>query len=102
MRFSGLRFPRPGSDDDRHLIRCVPDSPFGHDLLCGFRAGAPSGRSPTMIVFEDVSVLYRGVPALDRVSLTIPDGALGVLVGPSGSGKSTLIRLVNRLVEPDR
>jgi osmoprotectant transport system ATP-binding protein len=55
-----------------------------------------------MIVFEDVSVLYRGVPALDCVSLKIQDGALGVLVGPSGSGKSTLIRLVNRLVEPDR
>jgi osmoprotectant transport system ATP-binding protein len=55
-----------------------------------------------MIVFEDVTVLYSGVPALERVNLTIQDGALGVLVGPSGSGKSTLIRLVNRLVQPDR
>jgi osmoprotectant transport system ATP-binding protein len=55
-----------------------------------------------MIVFEDVTVRYRGVPALEGVNLTIQEGALGVLVGPSGSGKSTLIRLVNRLVEPDR
>jgi osmoprotectant transport system ATP-binding protein len=54
-----------------------------------------------MIVFEDVSVFFDGVPALDRVSLAIDQGDLCVLVGPSGSGKSTLIRLVNRLVLPD-
>ncbi|NTU56602.1 MAG: ABC transporter ATP-binding protein, partial [Anaerolineales bacterium] len=36
----------------------------------------------------------KGVVALDRVNLTIPDGQTFVVVGPSGCGKSTLLRVV--------
>lgn len=37
---------------------------------------------------------------LDRISCSMQEGELTVLVGPSGSGKSTLIRLINRLEDP--
>ncbi len=53
-----------------------------------------------MIAFEDVSVRYGAQAAVEDVSLTIPAGALAVLVGPSGSGKTTLLRLVNRMAAP--
>lgn len=42
-----------------------------------------------------------GAPALDGVSLTIPDGEFLVLCGANGSGKSTLVRHLNALEEPD-
>lgn len=52
-----------------------------------------------MIVFDDVSVTYRGgVKALRNVSLTIDDGEFVVVVGLSGAGKSTLLRAMNGLV----
>ena len=39
----------------------------------------------------------RGVPALNNVNLTVPDGQTFVVVGPSGCGKSTLLRVASGL-----
>ncbi|GAB7094701.1 ABC transporter ATP-binding protein [Halolamina litorea] len=43
----------------------------------------------------------RADPAVDGVSLTVPDGQFLVLCGSNGSGKSTLVRHLNGLLEPD-
>jgi osmoprotectant transport system ATP-binding protein len=40
-------------------------------------------------------------PAVDRLTLTISDGEVCVLIGPSGCGKTTTMRIVNRMIEPD-
>ncbi|WP_368070379.1 betaine/proline/choline family ABC transporter ATP-binding protein [Nitriliruptor sp.] len=39
-------------------------------------------------------------PAVDRVSMSIPEGEIVVLVGPSGCGKTTTMKMINRLIEP--
>ena len=39
-------------------------------------------------------------PAVDDVTLTVPEGSTCMLVGRSGAGKTTLLRMVNRLIEP--
>ncbi|MBV9774107.1 MAG: ABC transporter ATP-binding protein [Gemmatimonadetes bacterium] len=44
---------------------------------------------------------YRGVTALDRVDLRVPEGAVYVLVGANGAGKSTTLRLLMNLERPD-
>ncbi len=56
-----------------------------------------------MITFEHVTKRYEGGshPAVDDLSLVIPEGQTVVLIGPSGCGKSTTLRMVNRLIEPD-
>ena len=48
------------------------------------------------ITVDDLSFTYGGtkVPALDRVTFTIPAGTMLGVVGRSGSGKSTLARLL--------
>ena len=40
-------------------------------------------------------------PAVDHLTLTIPEGDVCVLIGPSGCGKTTTMRIINRLLEPD-
>jgi osmoprotectant transport system ATP-binding protein len=56
-----------------------------------------------VIRFDHVTKRYEGTthPAVDDLSLMIPEGQTVVLIGPSGCGKSTTLRMVNRLIEPD-
>ena len=53
-----------------------------------------------MICFEHVSYTYPGAlrPALQDISLNLPEGELILLIGASGAGKSTLLRCLNGLV----
>ncbi|MER5866862.1 ATP-binding cassette domain-containing protein [Kitasatospora sp. NPDC002040] len=53
-----------------------------------------------MIEFAEVTKEYGDFRALDRVSLTVPDGGIFGVIGHSGAGKSTLLRLVNQLERP--
>ncbi len=53
-----------------------------------------------MITISDLSFTYPGAarPALQAISLEVPDKELCLVMGPSGSGKSTLLRCINGLV----
>lgn len=49
---------------------------------------------------EEVTKMYGKVTALNRLSVSVPLGAVGLL-GPNGSGKTTLIRTLLGLVRVD-
>jgi len=55
-----------------------------------------------MIEFESVTKTYAGRIVVDRLTLHIPAGQSTVLIGPSGCGKSTTLRMINRLIDPER
>ena len=54
------------------------------------------------IVFEEVSILARGVAILNSVTLTFNAGAPTILIGPNGSGKTTLLRVAMGLMAPSK
>ncbi len=51
---------------------------------------------------DNVSFAYRGVTALDRISLAVPAGQRLALLGANGCGKSTLLRILGGLYFPDQ
>jgi osmoprotectant transport system ATP-binding protein len=54
-----------------------------------------------MITFDNVSKVYPdGTIAVDKLTITAPNGKITTLVGPSGCGKTTSMRMINRLIEP--
>jgi len=57
-----------------------------------------------MITIEGLNKTYAGAgrPALNDISLTVPEGAIYGILGRSGAGKSTLIRCLNLLERPTR
>jgi osmoprotectant transport system ATP-binding protein len=54
-----------------------------------------------MIDIENVSKSYDGRTVVGGLTLSVPQGALCVLLGPSGCGKSTILRMINRLIPFD-
>src|SRR3989454_5545724 len=66
---------------------------------------APSFRyvNRAVIHLENVSKRFAsGSNAVLNLTLEIPDGQTCVLIGPSGCGKTTTLRMINRLIDPDR
>jgi branched-chain amino acid transport system ATP-binding protein len=53
-----------------------------------------------MLEITDLTVAYGGVVALDRVTLSVPDGSITAVLGANGAGKTTLVRTISGLVKP--
>lgn len=54
---------------------------------------------PPLAEFENLVKFYGPNPALGPLTLTLPEGSVGLL-GPNGSGKSTLVRVMMGLLRP--
>jgi ABC-2 type transport system ATP-binding protein len=50
---------------------------------------------------ENLTKSFNGLRAVDRLSLSIPEGEIFGLVGPDGAGKTTTMRLLTAIMEPD-
>lgn len=59
------------------------------------------GDGPFAVTTTDLTKSYGGAPALDGLSLQVPQEAVYVLAGPNGAGKSTLLNVLLDLVRPD-
>ena len=54
-----------------------------------------------LIRADHLEFSYSTLPAVVNVSLSLPRGAIGALIGANGSGKSTLIKLLGGLLQPN-
>jgi len=49
----------------------------------------------------NVTKTFEAVTAVDRLSLSIPEGSVYGFIGPNGSGKSTTMRMIANILYPD-
>jgi len=61
---------------------------------------AEDSTSPA-VVFEEVSFAFDEQVILDRISFTVPRGAMWIVLGASGTGKSIMLKLILGLLRPD-
>lgn len=53
-----------------------------------------------MLEVRDLDVFHGDAQALDRVSLSVPAGAITAIVGANGAGKTSLIRTIGGMHQP--
>jgi phospholipid/cholesterol/gamma-HCH transport system ATP-binding protein len=56
----------------------------------------------TAIELEGVVKNFGGARVLERLNLSVPAGAITVLLGPSGAGKTVTVRHIVGLIDPDK
>jgi osmoprotectant transport system ATP-binding protein len=61
-----------------------------------------TAKGEPMIRLERLEKRFPGAkePAVEALSMDIPEGEIVVFVGPSGCGKTTTMKMINRIIEP--
>ena len=54
-----------------------------------------------ILKLEEVVKTYDSKTAVDRVSLTVPQGSIFGMLGPNGAGKTSLIRIITTITQAD-
>ncbi len=53
------------------------------------------------VEISDITKAFQDVIAVDRLSLSVPEGSVYGFIGPNGSGKSTTMRMIANILYPD-
>jgi ABC-2 type transport system ATP-binding protein len=54
------------------------------------------------VVLRGVTKTFGAHTAVDNLDLTVPKGSVYGFIGPNGSGKTTTLRMIMRILHPDR
>jgi ABC-2 type transport system ATP-binding protein len=54
------------------------------------------------VLIEGVDKSYSAVKAVEGLTLRVPQGSVYGFIGPNGSGKTTTLRMIMRMIFPDR
>ena len=75
--------------------RSVPPVLAAQAAAAAEAAPAPATSGKVLLDVQNLSKAFKGVQALDGVSLQVHEGEILGLLGPNGSGKSTFINVVS-------
>jgi ABC-2 type transport system ATP-binding protein len=53
------------------------------------------------VEINTITKVFQSLTAVDRLSLSVPQGAVFGFIGPNGSGKSTTMRMIANIIHPD-
>jgi len=89
-----VRSMRRGTAVERAAVQ-----PFSPDETGG--VGAGKDRSAATLHVRGISKSFRGLKALNDVTIDVEAGSITGIVGPNGSGKTTLLNVISGLYKPN-
>ncbi len=54
------------------------------------------------LIVDGISLFFKGVMALNNVSLKVKKGEIYAIIGPNGAGKTSLLNCINRFYKPQK
>ena len=90
-----------GTPTSKHETKTERTSPKsrGERLSAIARPAASDSMSDHVIEFENVSVKYGDVTALQPLSFQVQRNSILGIIGPANSGKTTLLKCINRTID---
>src|SRR5437764_2816067 len=73
-----------------------------YNLLRPSRASPQLGGCMNAVCLREVTKTFGPHIAVDGLSLNVPAGTVYGFIGPNGSGKTTTLRMIMRIIHPDR
>jgi branched-chain amino acid transport system ATP-binding protein len=58
--------------------------------------------STTLLETQQVSKLFGGLTAVNKVDLVVPEKAIASIIGPNGAGKTTLFNCISGFYKPEK
>jgi branched-chain amino acid transport system permease protein len=86
---------KQGSAADAAQLDALPVVRMATSAHATAQASEPLAAPKILLDVRDLSKAFKGVQALDKVSLQVHEGEILGLLGPNGSGKSTFINVVS-------
>src|SRR5512135_2086312 len=91
----------PTNDRKTAAVRSAIRSELAGDEPAAAEREAQRAAEESVVELQHVSLAFD-VPIIEDVSLVTQNGETTAIVGESGTGKSTILKLVLRLLVPDR
>ena len=63
---------------------------------------APERTGQPLVLFEDVTLTFSGITAIDGVSFEVYPGELYAIIGPNGAGKTSTFNCISGVYRPSR
>jgi len=55
-----------------------------------------------IIEIDSLDFAYNGIPVLEDITFSVPEGDFLGVIGPNGSGKTTLLKILLGLLQPSK
>ena len=55
----------------------------------------------TVLEARQVSKIFGGLVAVNKVDLVVPEGSIASIIGPNGAGKTTLFNCISGFYKPE-
>lgn len=86
---------------DPRITECNDNTRGGYaDKAGGWVSGDGMDDAAEFLAIQDLSLSFKGIKAISRLSLGVRRGSITAIIGPNGAGKTSLLNVISGFYKP--